>query len=76
MCHLPIVRETKSFRSFFLIDTESNNVSADSSFEKPNTNHINNTQNRSFSEAVDDLNENDEWWVRENVQISLIKNNW
>jgi hypothetical protein len=34
MSLLPVVRETIAFRSFFGIDSESNNVSADSSFDK------------------------------------------
>jgi hypothetical protein len=37
MSLLPVVRETIAFRRFFGIDSESNNVSADSSFDKAPT---------------------------------------
>ena len=47
-----IVKETALFLRFFEIESESNNVSADSSFDKPQSHNLNSPEIRSSTQAV------------------------
>jgi len=52
MLKTAIVKETQLFLRFFEIESESNNVSADSSFDKPQSHNISSQESRSLTQAV------------------------